>query len=105
MDQPTSQAKIKLISRKVAADLALVFHGGWVTDDVAEFANEWWNFRYGLKQAVGKMRLVGPATVRQLCSRGVPDALGQEFQRSGAVLMDVKSDYFTSEDKPNEAQW
>lgn len=96
--------RAKLLSRKVAADLSLVYHGGWVSDAVVDFSNEWWNFRYGLKHSNGT-RIFGPTVVRQICSQGVQDGFVEEMKQIGAVIFDVNSAYFTGEDRPNEAQW
>jgi len=98
----------RLLTRKVAADLTFVSQGGWITDSVVEFSNEWWNFRYNLK-TTNNIKILGPIVTKQICNCSKDNeriTFGNELRNLKAVLLDLNSSYFgTEQNKDKETHW
>jgi len=96
----------KLLTRKVADELTHVAHGRGVSDSVIEFANEWWNFRYGMQ---GKgIKILGPSVCRKISNNNLPDdekiIIRNELSQFDIIILPIQFSYMCEPTESGSAE-
>jgi len=96
------------MSRKVASELTVLSNGGFVSDSTVEFSNEWWNFRYNLKNS-NILKMVGPSNVKNLYENKDNQKsiiFGNEMRNNHAITFPINNYFDDSEELTNkEIHW